>query len=163
MGGQGDKRRLRRQRRLGKKDAEKAGNSPAFIAVALLVAGVQLGGVLQEPLAAGLSELYCTPEYCLTLPQALTGWALAVVPLLVYLWHLQATIYVSALLVGLMATVYLIAPDGLLALPTAFFLVGMVFVPISVGISRLAEPGWRAVAVAGQHWLLLAGLITWLA
>ncbi|MET8760506.1 hypothetical protein [Lentzea sp. NPDC004782] len=160
MGG-GDKRRLRRQRQLGEQDTGQK-NSPAFIAFALLVAGFQTGGIWAEEIPAALDRLYCTPEFCLALPQALIGWAIAVAPLLVLLWRRDVAIYSSAFLAGLMGML-LIASDGSWVVPSAFFGVGLVFVPISLAISRLAKPGWRAVAVAGQHWLLLAGLILWLA
>lgn len=137
-------------------------NSPAAIAFATLFAGVQISGIWAEEIATALSQAYCTPEICLALPQALTGWTLAVAPLLVSLWRRDAAIYLATFLAGLMGTLYL-AVNDLWVPPLAFFLVGLVFVPISLGVSRLAKPGWRAVVVAGQHWLLLAGLILWLA
>ena len=124
--------------------------------------GFQTAAIWGEEIPAALDRLYCTPQSCLTLPQALIGWAVAVTPLAVYLWNRRATIYLSAFLVGLMGTLF-IASGGRWVVPLSFFLVGLVFVPISVGISRWAAPGWRAVAVVGQHWLLLAGLILWLA
>ncbi|MGW4208646.1 hypothetical protein ACWEIJ_11725 [Lentzea sp. NPDC004789] len=159
--GSGDKRRLRRQRQRGGRDTEQK-NSPAFIAFALLVTGFQTGAIWAEEIPAALDRLYCTPEFCLTLPQALIGWAVAVAPLLVLLWRRDVAIYLGAFLAGLMGML-LIASDGNWVVPQAFFGVGLVFMPISLGLSRLAKPGWRAVAVAGQHWLLLAGLVLWLA
>lgn len=157
----GDSRRLRRQRRRARQNSREE-NHPAFIAFALLAFGFQTGAIWAEEIPSVLDRLYCTPASCLTLPQALIGWALAVAPLPVYLWHRRAAIYLSTFLVGLMG-ILLIASSGRWVVPLSFFLVGLVFVPVSVGISRWAEPGRRAVVVAGQHWLLLAGLILWLA
>lgn len=143
--GSRDRRRLRRQRR---RDGQETGqkNSPAFIAFALLATGFQTGGIWAEEIPAALDRLYCTSEFCRTLPQVLIGWAVAVAPLLVLLWRRDAAIYLGAFLAGLMG-VLLIASDGSWVVPPAFFGVGLVFVPISLGLSRLAEPGRRAVVV----------------
>lgn len=132
----------------------------------MLVAGAQTAGIWLDEIFTGLSQVYCTPEYCLQLPLALTGWAFAAALLPLYLWHRNAALYVSVCLIGLMGVLFIAADKditGLWMLPLSFFLVGLLFVPISLGIWRLAQPGWRAAAVAGQHWLLLAGLILWLA
>lgn len=157
--GSGDERR-RRQRQREKQEAREY--NPVFVSFALLFFGVQTAAIWAEDIPLVLDRLYCTPESCLTLPQALIGWTLAVVPLLALLWSRDAAIYWGVFLVGLMG-VLLIKSGGQWVVPLSFFGVGLVVVPISLGISRLAEPGRRAVVVAGQHWLLLAGLILWLA
>jgi hypothetical protein len=157
--GEGDRRR---QRQRAKQNSREEGNHPAFIAFAMLAFGFQTAAIFAEEISTGLDRLYCTPESCLTLPQALIGWAFAVAPLPVYLWDRRAALYVSSFLVGLMGML-LIASSGRWVVPLSFFLVGLVFVPISVGISRWADPGRRALVVAGEHWLLLVGLILWLA
>ncbi|GGU69729.1 hypothetical protein [Lentzea flava] len=154
--GSGDGRRRQR----GQQDDN--GNSPGQIAFGMLAFGVATGGIWAQEIGTALDQVYCTPQSCLTLPQVLIGWAVAVTPLLVSLWSRAAAIYLGVFLLGMTATL-LIATGGTWVLPQACLLVGLLFVPISLGVARLAGPGRRAVVVAGQHWLLLAGLILWLA
>ena len=162
----GERRRLQRERRRKEhgttKVSREEGTSPALIAFALLAFGIQTGGIWREEIITALIRVYCTPESCLTLPQALTGWAIAVAPLPVYLWHRRAAFYLGSFLLGLVG-VFITLGGGLWVLPLSYFLVGALFVPISIAVSLLARPEWRTPVVAAQHWLLLAGLILWLA
>lgn len=147
-------------------EPEKQRNSPATIAFAMLVAGVQTAGIWLDEIFTGLGQVYCTPAYCLPLPLALTGWALAVALMPLYVWRRDVARYVAVFLASFLGVLFFAADKdvfGLWMLPLSFFVVGLVFVPASILFSTLARPGWRAVAVAGQHWLVLAGLILWLA
>jgi hypothetical protein len=168
----GDRRRQRREQLRKEYGTEKVSqtddNTIALIAFVGLLLGILGGFVLQEQIAGALNQAYCTPRSCQVLPQALTGWAIAVAPLPVFLWHRNAAFYLGMFLVGLMGTFFITAAqggtaDGLWLLPLVYFVVGLLFVPFSLGISRLAAPGWRAAAAAGQHWMLLVSFVLWLA
>lgn len=166
----GDRRRQRREQLRKEYGTAKVSqvddNTVALIAFVALLVGILGGFVLQQQLAGALNQAFCTPTSCQVLPQALTGWAIAVVPLPVFLWHRNAAFYVGTLLVGLMGTFFITAArsyEGLWLLPLVYFVVGLLFVPFSLWISRLAAPGWRAAAVAGQHWMLLVSFVLWLA
>lgn len=168
----GDRRRQRREQLRKEygtaKVSETDDNTIALIAVVALLLGILGGFVLQEQIAGALRLVYCTPTSCQVLPQALTGWAIAAVPLPVFLWNRNAAFYLGTLLVGLMGTFFITAAqggaaDGLWLLPIVYFVVGLLFVPFSLWIARLAAPGWRAAAVAGQHWMLLVSFVLWLA
>ena len=145
----------------------------AWLAVALVLTGSSIGGFAHMPIGTALHELYCTPQSCATLPQALTGWAIAVAPLPVYLWHRAVAVHLGVFLLSFTGTLFVTSNDDipvdanpvvdLWVLPLTYFLVGLLFVPLSIGISRLVRTGLRAPVVAAQHWLLLAGLILWLA
>ncbi|MCP2247052.1 hypothetical protein [Lentzea aerocolonigenes] len=166
----GDRRRQRRERLRNEYGTAKVSqaddNTIALIAFAVLLLGILAGFILQEQIAGALRQAYCTPVSCQVLPQALTGWAIAVAPLPVFFWHRNAAFYLGMFLVGLMGTFFITAArsyDGLWLLPIVYFVVGLLFVPFSLWIARLAAPGWRAAAVAGQHWLLLVSFVLWLA
>jgi hypothetical protein len=172
----GSRKRLQREqlrREYGTVKVEGDYPGTIWLSVALLLLGCTVGGFAHMPIATGLHQLYCTPQACATLPQALTGWAIAVAPLVVYLWSRTAAVHLGMLLLGCTGTLFVTSNDDvpveinpvfdLWVLPLTYFLVGLLFVPLSLGISRLAKPGWRATTVAGQHWLLLAGLVAWLA
>ncbi|MDX8037559.1 hypothetical protein SK803_45820 [Lentzea sp. BCCO 10_0856] len=145
----------------------------AVLVVTLVIAGSMIGGFAHMPIGTALNDLYCTPESCTALPQVLTGWAIAVAPLPVYLWHRTAALYLGVFLGGFMGTLFITSNQdipvdvnpitGLWALPLTYFLVGMLFVPFTIGIAWLVRPARRVAAVAVPHWLLLAGLILWLA
>lgn len=151
--GTGDRRRAQRE--------QEEGNSPFLIGFALFAFGFQTTAIFREEFTSALTQVYCTPEVCLTLPQVLTGWAIAMAPLPVYFWDRRAALYLGLFLVGLIGALFI--TTDLWVLPLSYFLVGLLFVPISFGIARLVEPGRRTLVVAAQHWLLLAGLLLWLA
>ncbi len=140
-----------------------------WLPMTLMIVGCAAAVAWHRPVATALDQLYCTPLSCVALPQALTAWAIAALPLLVALWRLTVAIYVGLFAGCFMLTFVLAAGQdgsvgaGLWVLGLTYVLAGMLFVPLSIGISRLFRPSRRVLAMAVQHWLLLTGLIIWLA
>ena len=173
----GERRRLRREQLRSEHGTTKAlaedHTTTAWLAMALIIAGSTIGGFAHMPIATALSDLYCTPQSCAALPQVLTGWAIAVVPLPVYLWRRTAALHLGMFLGGFMGTLFITSNQdipvdvnpttALWALPLTYFLVGMLFVPFTLGLAWLVRPARRVVVVAVLHWLLLLVLILWLA
>lgn len=172
----GTRRRLRRERLrheygTGVEPQEETG--VAWVATVLIFVGMTAGIAGHMPIATALDGVYCTPTSCWVLPQALTGWAIAVAPLPLYLRHRNAAICLTALLASFMFTLFITSNQdipvhanpitGVWVLPLTYFLVSLLFIPFSIGISRLVRPALRFAVVAVQHWLLLAGLVLWLA
>ncbi|MET9631758.1 hypothetical protein ABZX92_30265 [Lentzea sp. NPDC006480] len=112
-----------------------------MIGFAMLCFGVQTTNLWLEQLATWLDTLYCTPEYCLNVPQALTGCVLAAAPVAAYFWRKDVAAYLGLFLVGLMGML-LIATDQdsplayFWVLPAAFFVAALVFVPVTALLLR---------------------------
>ncbi|MFI6096722.1 hypothetical protein ACIA8G_14270 [Lentzea sp. NPDC051213] len=165
--------RLRREHGTPAATIFKDETTAAWIALVMICVGVSAGSFGHMPIAHALERIYCTPVACASLPQALTGWAIAVAPLPVFLWRRDLAVYLGLLLVTFMSTLFVTSNQDipveinpiidLWVLSLTYFVVGMLFVPLSLGISRLVRPSRRAVVVAAQHWLLLAVLVLWLA
>jgi hypothetical protein len=173
----GTRRRLRREqlrREHGPAPAIfKNETSAAWLALTTVLLGSAAGAFGHTPIAIALDELYCTPVWCATLPQALTGWAIVVAPLAVYLWRRDLAVYLGLFLLSFTYTLFITSDrnipvdanliNGVWVLPVTCVLVGMLFAPLSIGISQFFTPDRRVLVAALQHWLLLALLILWLA
>ncbi|MEV6240931.1 hypothetical protein [Lentzea sp. NPDC051838] len=99
------------------------GESPVLIGFAMFAFGFQTTAIWREEFGSVLDQVYCTPEQCLSVPQILTGCAVAAAPVIVSIWHRQAAIYLGLFLAGLMGMLLIATgQDGYLwVLPTAFF------------------------------------------
>lgn len=142
-----------------------------WLAVAFGFAGVLVGGFVFEPVDRLLDALYCTPSGCYSLPLALSGWALAALPMAACLVVPRYAVHLCVFLVSFFSVYFwTAAPDHpwreeVWPLPLSYFLVLLLFAPASWGFSWLFTHSRTArLAIAGAcHWVLLAALIIWLA
>lgn len=142
-----------------------------WLAFGFLFAGVITGGFAHVPAGALFTTLYCGPTDCYALPLALTGWALAALPVALCLVAPRYAVHLCAFILGFLATYFVTAAgdhpwaEGLWPLPLTYFLVVLLAVPASAGLAfALARGQIARLGVAALfHWVLLAALIVWLA
>jgi hypothetical protein len=148
----GTRKRLRREQlrvEHGTTAIAREDTTIAWLVVTLIVAGSMIGGFGHMPIATALHEAYCTPQDCATLPQVLTGWAIAMAPLALYAWWRTAAVDLALFLAGFMGTLFITSNQDfpvdtnpvvdLWVLPLTYFLTALLFVPICIGIWRLVR------------------------
>ncbi|KJK51333.1 hypothetical protein UK23_07545 [Lentzea aerocolonigenes] len=135
----GERRRSRREqlrRKHGTTPLVRQDTAVAALVLTVIVAVSVAGGVAHMPIATALNDLYCTPAGCASLPQVLTGLAVAAAPLAVFFWRRDAAFYLYLLLAGFAGTVFItsnqdVMNDGLWALPLTYFLTSLLVVPFT--------------------------------
>ncbi|WP_285752241.1 hypothetical protein [Lentzea sp. NBRC 105346] len=142
-----------------------------WLAIGFLLGGVAVAAFAADLVDVWFDRLFCGPGGCYPLLLTLSGWAFAALPLAACVVAPRYAVHVCAFLLGFLGCYFWTGAadhpwqDSLWPLPVTYFVVFLLAAPGSWGLAWLFARTSRArLAVAAAfHWVLLAGIIVWLA